>query len=330
MKCTLGSFIAMIFLCLIAGSSYSLISNSLKYFTPFLIIFIRMISGFLICIILLIIFKLFFNNNKNNLIFFPNIKIIFHMLISGGLYQGICHILIVISQKWISSSMIQIMYPLIPIFSTIGSKILYPNEKINKEMIYSLIFSFIGVILTTLPTFQNISNNFTIYDLLIGYFLILISVIIWGFMTVYMKYYLLNYNILLISTYQLFSSTILSLLILLFTDNLNNIKKQFLNSTFLSLISPIIVGIFSSGLLMILMNYVIKEIGPIASNFGIFGQILVGLIIGILFLNEWNKYNLKDILLSIFGIIFLIFGIFIGFSLNKEEIQDEPLLLNNN
>ena len=328
MKCTIGALLTMMYICTVAGCAYAIISKVLKYFSPTLIISIRMLSGFIICLIMLLIQSIFFKE-KNKFIkdyFYPGKWPIIHMLLTGILYQGISHMFVAFAQKWVVSSIVQMLYPLIPVFGALTAHIFLPDEKCTKKIFNSLIFSLVGAILTTIPTFRHPTSNIGTFELFIGYTFIIIAIIIWGVSSVYMKAKLLPYNIITTGTYQLFSATIISIITTLLMNGSKNTIIQIKSAPFIIWLGPIIVGIFASGLLMPAHMYVVQEIGSVASNFGIFGQILVGMIVGIIIMNEWAKYSFLDILISLFGVVFITFGIFVGFSFDFKEIKDDPLL----
>jgi drug/metabolite transporter (DMT)-like permease len=64
--------------------------------------------------------------------------------------------------------------------------------------------------------------------------------------------------------------------------------------------------------------YVVRELGPVKANFANIGQIVIGVIAGVLFLSEWKEYTRGEVLLSLGGLAFLALSIFRGFSLEEK------------
>lgn len=74
--------------------------------------------------------------------------------------------------------------------------------------------------------------------------------------------------------------------------------------------------------------YLINKIGAVRTNFIPFGQIIIGVLLGIFWLKEWSNYKLFDIFISIFGLLFIFAAILFGFFEttipdNAEEELDE-------
>jgi drug/metabolite transporter (DMT)-like permease len=44
--------------------------------------------------------------------------------------------------------------------------------------------------------------------------------------------------------------------------------------------------------------YVVREFGPVKSNFAIFGHIVIGVLAGVVLFSEWQKYTQSDMLVS--------------------------------
>ena len=68
---------------------------------------------------------------------------------------------------------------------------------------------------------------------------------------------------------------------------------------------PIIVGILASGIAMYAMMYLVNSVGAFGANLVPFGQMIVGLLIGVVFLIELEKYKWWEIWISFSCCIFL-------------------------
>jgi hypothetical protein len=64
--------------------------------------------------------------------------------------------------------------------------------------------------------------------------------------------------------------------------------------------------------------YVVRELGPAKTNCANIGQIVIGVIAGVLFSGEWKEYTRGDVLLSLGGLAFLALSIFTGFFLQEK------------
>lgn len=55
--------------------------------------------------------------------------------------------------------------------------------------------------------------------------------------------------------------------------------------------------------------YVCCELGAVTTSLTDFGQIIIGTIVGVMFLNEWNNYRREDIIVCILGLIIIALGL---------------------
>ena len=330
MKCTIKATLSYIYICTAAGSAYGIISKGLQYFSPTLIITLRMFFGFLICLLIFFLRFLFLKKYKNNFLqqLFPGKIIIYHMCISGLLYQGIAHTLIATTQQWVNSAIVQMVFPLDSVIASIFSHFFFEDEKFTLLKLYSLILAFLGVIMTAIPSFKHPSPGVTITNIIIGYLFLFIAVFLWGLSTVYMKLKTSTYDGLITGIYQLLSSFFICGITSIIYDGPKKIIYQCLNTPLIGWLSPIIVGIFASGLIVLCAIILVKEIGAVAGNFPSFGQIIIGIFVGVIWLKEWKFYSIFDIIITLLGTIFLIIGIYIGFS-KDENKENEPLLTIN-
>ena len=332
MKFTPIIFLIFLFLCIAYGSAYAGVSQGLKYFTPGLFQTFRMTFGFLTALIILIL-RYIINSNNYKFYFKSHFrlgyKLILHLIIGGLLNMGIPHCLISIAQKNISSASIQLMQPIASTAGAIFGHFILEDEKFTLSKFYSLIFSLLGVILSSLPSFNqsnNLNNNISNLQLFFNYFLVFFAVILFGIAPGYFKWAIPNCDITISAIIQILTSAIFNFFYSLITDGFSKIIYLIKSIPFKGWIWPFIIGVLVSGVAIHGFMYLIIEIGSFGANLIPFGQILVGLSIGIFLLNEWKKFNYSQIFLSIIGIIFLIFSLIIGF-------KDEQILIikkNNN
>ena len=338
MNYDISSLLVFFYLCLANGLSAAAISKSLKNFEPTLLIAIRMFSGFFICLIILLI-KIPFNielrtNLKKKL--FPDLISIVHVCISGMLFQGIPHTLYAFAQQWVSSSMAQLMRPLSPIMGTVFSHFFLPDEKFNLKKFFSLLFAVIGVSMTSIPSFSDSHSTYSLSNRIFGFILLFFAVSFTGIALVYMKKKTKHIDSSISAVYQMFSSGFFCLIWYSFKDGKHIFDFQKYYQPFKVWIYPILTGIFASGLTVHGSLYLVEKVGAVGTSFTKFGQIIIGVGAGIIWLNEWAKYSKFDIYISIGGIIILSFGIlieFIKFDEKKklnDNLKDQLLLLQTN
>ena len=65
-----------------------------------------------------------------------------------------------------------------------------------------------------------------------------------------------------------------------------------------------------------------KKLGLVAANYTNVGQIIIGIIIGVTFLGEWNEFSAFDVFLSIAGLIVLFISIVFGMKNETNKIDE--------
>ena len=96
-------------------------------------------------------------------------------------------------------------------------------------------------------------------------------------------------------------------------DGPSKIQKTLVNATWYGWIWPLMLGVLASGVAVHCFMYLVNNLGAVGANFIPFGQILVGVTLGIAWLHEWAPYKVWEIIISIIGILFLVMAIVIGF-----------------
>lgn len=87
---------------------------------------------------------------------------------------------------------------------------------------------------------------------------------------------------------------------------------------------PSIFGIVYTDSCGILCAYICRVFGAVKSMLVFFGQIVVGIVAGVVFLNEFKGYKWWMHVLSWSGLIFLVISMFVGFYVDdtKEVVVD--------
>ena len=330
MKCTTTSTLVFIILSFIYGSAFAGIAQGLKYFSPGVLITYRMLFGALTTTIIFI-FRIIFQDNYWNMAksqLTSGFNTYLWVSIAGLLFHGVPHSMIAISQQWVQSAAVQIAQPLSTTAGAFFSNLLLPDEKFDTQQLITLIVAFTGVGLTSIPSFKNSNNNTS--QIALGYFLLILAVSFFGISPVVLKWKVPFIDISVCALIQTWFSFFITLIWSIIYDSLNVFLKQTFENKLISFIWPALVGISATGIASHGFVYLINSIGANGANFITFGQILVGVLIGVLILKEWNLYTLDQIILSLFGIILIGIAIGIGFynpnsneNNNNEEEEEE-------
>jgi len=330
MHCTLTSSIVFFLLSLIYGSAFAGNAQGLKTFSPGILIALRMLFGAIVCTIIFIIRSMtqtnYWNISKSQ--FSMGYKKIFWVIIAGLCFHGVPHCMIAISQQWVSSAAVQIAQPLSSTAGMIFSHFLLDDEKFDKQKLITIIMAFSGVGLTSIPSFNNAQNNTG--QVAIGYILLIIAVSFFGVSPVILKWGVSSIDITVCAVIQTWASFIVSFLWSLVYDGPSKVKTQAFNSPMSAYMWPALVGTFATGIASHGFVYLISIIGANGANFITFGQILVGVILGVSLLGEWSKYKTWETAISIVGILLIIVAIAFGFynpeteHHEEEEFDDNP------
>lgn len=233
------SWILLIILSVIWGSSFILIKWSLEYFSPLEVGSLRIVFAFIVLLPFAI----------------PRLK-----NISGGSWKifaftGLVSnlipaILFALAQTKIESSLTGILNALTPIFTVIIA-VHYFKFKIRLQQIAGIIIGLAG---TALLSFINSSGSFG--NLNVYLWLIVLATICYALNLNVIKYYLSGMDSLTITSMALFVSGPVSLIILPFTDFFN--KFNFSYEYLFALFCIALLGIFGTAIALILYTKLIK------------------------------------------------------------------------
>jgi len=314
-------------LTLIYGSAYAAIAQGIKYFNPGVFQTLRMVFGVSFCLIVSFvryyIDHLKFKENTKKL--FNNNKMIINLIIGGMINMGLPHCLISTGQKWVSSASVQLITPLATTVGAAFSHFVLDDEKFSKQKLISLILSIVGVVLTSIPSFSHkqSTNSSDLYNLILGYILVLISIIMFGIAPVFFKWKTPNIDITLSVDIQLSVSLLFAFLWSMVFDGWDTFKKQIVTTPFKGMMWPLMLGVVVSGMCIHGFMYLVGSIGSFGSNLLPFGQIIVGVAIGIIFMGEWDKYTWYEIAIVIIGIVVLFSSMGVGINSTNAKQQSE-------
>lgn len=243
-----------------------------------------------------------------------------HMLKSafgGIMYYGFPHSLIGVAQRSIPSNTVHIAQSCVPFFAFIFANFMLADEKFSLKKFYPQVLALIGTILTTIPTQDS---DYGKPAKIIDYIFVAIAIASFGFGSVYMKSHLSDVEPTLCGFFQLFASAIYSVIFAVFYDKPSVFISLVRNSTLKSLVWPFILGAVHTCGCTYVYLWTVKKLGAVISSFSNFGQIIVGVLIGVFFFREWDKYVTKDYVMSAFGLAILALAIICGLIGDRQSL----------
>ena len=324
-KSKIKPYIVFVYLCIAYGTSSGLVVIIRRNVDSNIISSVRMFFGFLTSIFIFLI-KILRDSNylrhaRQSLS--SNSTNVPKALMCGIINYGFPYSLMIISQRSVPTVAVQISQPFVPIFSLLAGYFLSIEKCTSKKILYQLI-SVLGTILTSIPTVKYSKSKGTGYVL--DYFLLFISTISFGFGAVFLKYFQPKADQTLLCIFQLLGATIYSTLYGIFCLGFNEFFFYLSQIDLFSLFLIFILGVFYTCLTSISFLYAMRELGMIASNYTNIGQIIIGTLVGVVFLDEWSSYTQIDILLSIIGIIILFVSIILGMKNENKPASEEDLI----
>ena len=315
-KCSIASAIVFVLLSIMYGSAFAIVEQGMEYFSPCGVIFYRMLFGFIVTLIVAGV-RILINRNYWQVFkahFTSGIPYILWTALGGLLFHGLPHCIIAFAQLWVSSASVQVAQPLATAFGAILSHFVLPDEPFNCQKAIVLVLSLVGVALSSIPSFMGSGGGSgTVGQVALGYVLLIIGVAFFGFAAVIMKWKTPNADASASAVIQIFASALVTLIVELIYDGPSNLYKSSSGGPAIKWLWPFLVGALGTGLAATGYNYLVACWGAAGANLIPFGQILVGVIVGVAFLKEWAEYAVWQIIVSIIGIILLVIAIILGF-----------------
>lgn len=328
-KIKITPYLAFLFLCIAYGSSSALVVVIRKKVDPLILSSVRMFFGFLTSL-LIFLYKTLSDHKYSRHI---RQSIASHStnfrkgILCGVINYGFPYSLVAISQRSVSTIAVQISQPFVPIFSLIGGHFL-TIEKCSIQKFSFQFISVIGTVLSSIPTFLH--SEIKESSFIIDYFLLLISTVSFGFGAVFLKYFQSKADQILLCVFQLFGAFLYSILYGFFSMGPKQFISKLKEIEYDSLFEMFILGVFYTCFTSHCVVYTMKNLGMVAANYTNVGQIIIGILIGVTFLGEWDEYSAFDIFISIVGLVVLFISIVFGMKnetkTSKEEEGADPLL----
>jgi len=319
--------VAFLVLCLIYGGSYAFVAKALPYYDGSLLNSLRMWFAFLGAIIILAIQTTLipgFHANIRKSIKSGNTPILSAMF-CGIINYGFPHSLITLAQRSLPSVVIIIAQPFVSLFAFIMASYIIPDERFSWRRFVPQLIAITGSVLTSLPSISNSSDSNQSSPF--AFILLLIALLSFGYGSVYIKAYLSHANPTMLSVSQLLGSALYSTLFSFYRIGFSGYFTQISEAGGSSIIWPIILGVVFTCSSSFLFVYVVRELGSMIAGLANFGQIVVGVFIGIIFLDEWKEYTTLHMIESYIGLAILALSIYLGFKAENDSKTEPKSLL---
>ena len=286
-----------ILLVIMFGSAFLLIEISLKSFSPIIIAFTRVFLAAVILLFYSLIKKYSFDFVRNNFI------LLFVLGLSG---TSIPFFLISWAQQTINSSETGILIGFMPIFTVLGSHFYFKYEKLNIKTFFGFMLGFFGLFILLL----NNDGSTSMYNNFLAKFAVILGAFFYALNALLVKKIVgvhvipLSASVMLFSSFQLF-------VLLFFSHDFYNIN---INTNFYldSLISLLVMSVFSTALATVIYYKIIHDYGPSFLSLVNYPIPIFAFFIGVVFLKESMN------ILSIISLFLIIASIYLS---QKKDIS---------
>jgi drug/metabolite transporter (DMT)-like permease len=309
-------YLAFSALCFLFGTSYAVVSRAIRFSDGTLISFLRMCFAALAALSVLFVrmrrdpgYSAHIRNSMDS----GSVSIP-RMIFCGILNYGFPHSLITVAQRTVSSVAVTIAQPVVALVALLATRVVFPEETITVQKLIPQALALTGTVLTSIPSFGGGGAGAQLFD----YCLLGIAVVSFGIGAVYLKWAFPVADGFLLCAGQLAGSAVYGVLFS-FLRLGSKLLEAFAGIQLSTVVWALVLGLvytFSTAMLWI---YVVRELGPVKANFANFGQIVIGVIAGVLFLGEWKEYGRGDIGLSLVGLGFLTLSILAGFLVQEKR-----------
>jgi drug/metabolite transporter (DMT)-like permease len=319
-----GPYIAFVGLCFIYGTSYAWISGFLKNVQPAVFSFLRMLFA------LVSTFCIFLYSYNFTPGYQEKIRVqmndgsisLTKCLFGGIIGIGIPISFVTLSQRTVSSVIITLAQPSIPLFSLVLAHFIVEGERMTFHKVFVHLAALIGALLTMIPTVQVDGGGVSFQ--LIGFMFLFVGLFFYGLGAIYIKLYMTRGEPAAVFGFSCIGATVYGLVALVWSGQFRGV----FDVPFGSLVRIFVFAFFFSTIPSFLFLYVIREIGPVKANLVNFGQIIIGVVTGVFFLNEWKNLKISDELICWIGVIQIFLALTFDFSTDwqAEKRREEELI----
>lgn len=284
-----------ILLVIMFGSAFLLIEISLKSFSPSIIAFTRVFLAAIILLFYSLLKKYSFDFIRNNFI------LLFVLGLSG---TSIPFFLISWAQQTINSSETGVLIGFMPIFTVLGSHFYFKYEKLNIKTFFGFMLGFLGLFILLL----NNDSGISMHDNFLAKFAVILGAFFYALNALLVKKIAGVHVIPLSASVMLFSS--FQLFVLLFLNN--DFYKINFNFYLDSIISLLVMSVFSTALATVIYYKIIHDYGPSFLSLVNYPIPIFAFFMGVVFLKESAN------ILSIISLFLIIASIYLS---QKKDIS---------
>ncbi|EAY15246.1 Integral membrane protein, putative [Trichomonas vaginalis G3] len=229
----------------------------------------------------------------------------FFLSFCGGIFfLGIPITLIIIAQNKVPSFIVIISQPTVPFFSMIAAHFMTSDEKINFHNLLVQLCAIFGAVLTLVPSLSFSGDNSESDPF--SYILLLIALILFSIGSIYIKIYLASSDFTLSCTFSTYGAFCYSALSAFYRAGFVEVFKGIGNMFPFTIIAVFIIGVIYNGIPTFLFMDVVMTLGAVKAQLTNFGQIIIGVFVGVTFLGEWDGYAPRDVQIVCCGLVFII------------------------
>jgi len=281
-------YLLLLLIGLIWGSQYLFNAIALIELSAFGLTAWRMFIGFVTLSLLI-----FFIPNQRRLSLPLTTKLIFLFILIGAVEATIPFWLIGFGQMHIRSSVAAIIMGLIPMLTLIFELILKKGHKTSVFEIIGMTLAFVGLILLIDPSADDFAGS------VLGYAAVFMAATCFAFALILMEKIPKEISSLHATRFILGIYAIPMLLVWSFSNAVMPTRSN-------TILSVLIIGVFSSGIVYILYLNLIRVSGPTFTSLSNYIVPLVGTFMGVWFLSEPFTANI------VFALLSIILGLFIA------------------
>ena len=291
---------AIVLLCLIWGSLWGVVKQSLYIFPPFLFISIRLIlSGLGLMILQLMLKKSIFPKYNE----WKSLSIL-STLICFGFYATQTF-----AMQFVNSGLSAVLVFTMPIFSGVLAHYLL-NEHLNTQKMIGLILGVLGLVSILFPQLHHLQMNAS----LLGQMILIGSGFFWVMATVYIKKNFASYDKIKLTIWQFLLGGLVMLIIALRIEPVN--MQVWLNPFNISTI--LYTALIGTGFTFALWNWVVGKIDTFVASISVTSVPILSLFFGSLFWHEALTINI------LIGAVFICLGILVSaLKLNLPQVKLE-------
>jgi drug/metabolite transporter (DMT)-like permease len=239
------------------------------------------------------------------------------MVFCGVINYGLPHSLITLAQRTVTSVAVTIAQPLVAVVALFAARLAFPEERITARRLAPQALALAGTVLTSIPSFGR-NAHYSRAAQALDYCLLGAAVLSFGVGSVFLKWAFPTADAALLCAAQLGGSAAYGVAFCAWRLGPAFMAVAFRNIAPHTVAWSLLLGLCYTYATAMLWVFVVRELGPVKANFANFGQIVVGVVAGVLFLGEWQEFTPRDVAMSLAGLGFLTVSILAGFLLQEK------------